>query len=342
MVAAIDAEKHGDRTYCGAATQAAADRQCFNPPTNSPAATCVADEKLKTAADTGVVGRCSNGQLLRKRVDCAAPFNTDGTFNAACFAPKGIPLATGNFVFSLNLFRFRDTVRQDVIDEAALVNALAPAAPRAAGADAFAAHLAESNLAVDPGQVYLASLSMGSENTALSLAVNPRFKKGAFQSGFSIVDVSINPASSDHATLVALLAASNPPIVEGTADYLKFVQVAKWVLDPADAANYGALIAASAKPVLSQIGLCNPRIPNAQSQHFSAMLGLPVPLPEAGGTGFTQWFINAGAGAVCPAAAVDHGFLVDPTQSPTLTAQAQASFADFLATGAAQPITVRP
>jgi hypothetical protein len=333
VVAAIDAEKHGDRTYCGAATQAAADQQCLA--LSGAASTCVADAKLKTAADAGVVGRCSNG-LLRKRVDCAV-------FTPACIVPKGIPLATGNFIFTLNLFRFRDTLRQDVIDQAALVNALAPTAPRAAGADKFADHLALSNLAIDPDKVYFASLSLGAENSTLSVAVNPRFKRAAFQSGFAtIVDVSSNPASSDNATLVALLGAATPPIVPGTAGYLQFLQVAKWVMDPADAANYAQLIQASAKPVLSQIGLCDPRIPNAQSQYFTAMLGLPVPAPGAAGTGFTQWFVNSGSSATCPTDKVDHGFLIDPTQAPTLTSQAQASFADFLATGAAQPTTVRP
>jgi hypothetical protein len=343
VVAAIDAEKHGDRTYCGAATQAAADQQCLS--FTGGTSTCVHDPKLKTAADSDtVMGRCSGG-LLRKRVDCALA--DPGCYaSPATLAPKGIPAATGHYVFSLNLFRFRDTLRQDVIDQAALVNALAPAAPRAAGADAFAEHLALSDLAVNPNEVYFASLSLGSENATLSVAVNPRFKKGAFHAGFAtIVDVSSNPASSDNATLLALLAAANPPILPGTPAYLQFLQVAKWVLDPGEAANYAPLLApgaASAKPVLSQIGLCDARIPNAQSQYFTAMLGLPVPAPDAAGTGFTQWFINSASTASCPADRVDHGFLVSPTQSASLTAKAQVSFADFLATGAAQPTTVRP
>jgi hypothetical protein len=341
VVAAIDAEKHGDRTYCAATTQAAADQQCFSLPTNSPPSTCVHDPKLKTAADAEtVVGRCSGG-LLRKRIDCALA--DPGCYTSGALAPKGIPAASGQFIFSLNLFRTRDSLRQDVIDQAALVYALAPATPRAAGADAFAEHLALSGLAVNPNEVYFASLSLGSENATLSVAVNPRFKKGAFHAGFAtIVDDLSNPASSDNARLLALLASATPPIVPGTPAYLQFLQVAKWVLDPADAANYAPLIAASAKPVLSQIGLCDTRIPNAQSQYFTAMLGLPVPAAGAAGTGFTQWFIDSAATASCPADGVDHGFLIDPTQSPSLTAQAQASFADFLATGAPQPTTVRP
>jgi len=337
VVAAIDGEKFGDRTYCGAATQAAADQQCLPP------STCVNDPVLKTAADAGVVGRCTitgtpGNFVLRKRIDCTSADPTP-CIQASATA-KGLPLESGRFFVSLNLFRTRDSFRQDIIDQSALVSALAPATPRG---DPFADLLGTQGLAVDPAQIYFASASLGSANSMLSVAVNPRFTKGAFQSGFStIVDDYSNPESSDFPGLVALLGTSTPPIVPGTAGFLQFLQVAKWILDPADAANYGALLQASAKPVLHQIALCDPRIPNAQSQYFSARLGLPVPAPGTAGNGFTQWFINSAATAACPADRVGHGFLIDPTPLPTITAQSQASFADFLATGNAQPITVRP
>jgi len=333
VVAAIDVEKHGDRTYC------TADNQCLPP------ATCVADPKLKTSADPGIVGRCAGGALLRKRVDCTLP--DPQCAQPSQLAPKGIPLATGNLLVSLNLFRTRDTFRQDVIDEAALVSALAPSSPRPAGTDPFAGHLGlgPNGYAVHPDEVYLASLSLGSINSVLSLAVNPRFKKGAFHAGgATFVDIPANPASSDHAALIALLASATPPIAENTPAYLQFLQVAKWVLDPGDPANYGERLRARspAVPVLSQIGLCDTRIPNAQSQFFTAMLGLPVPAAGAAGTGFTQWLVNSASTAACPADAVTHGVLIDPSTQPLLTAASQASFADFLATGAAQPTTVRP
>jgi hypothetical protein len=344
IVAAIDAEKHGDRTYCGGADQATADLQCFNP-AGAPASTCVADPKLKTSVDTGIVGRCDSG-LLRKRVDCADAdvFLPSGAFNSACYAPKGIPLASGQYIISSNFFRSRDTFRQDVIDQAALVNALAPTAPPTAGADAFYDHLAGLNRAVHPDQVYFASLSFGSTNAALSVAVNPRFKMGAFQSGFAtITDAFFNPESKYYATAAALLASFTPPVLPGTAQWTQFQQVAKWILDPADAANYGAMIKASSKPVLSQIGLCDGTVPSVQSEYFTAMLGLPVPAPSLAdtSTGYTQWFSGSTTTLACPAAAVDHGWLITPSTG-TLMTQAQASFAEFLTTGAAQPTTVKP
>ncbi|MBI5068949.1 MAG: hypothetical protein HZB56_11985 [Deltaproteobacteria bacterium] len=330
-VAAIDADKHGDRTYC------TADNQCV------PGNACVADPNLRTATDTTIVGRCQNGALLRSRLDC-------GTFDpATCISPKGIPLASGNLYVSANLFRTRDSARQDVIDQAVLINTLAPAQPRASGADQLAARMLSyaPTIAIHPDQIYFASLSLGSMNSALSVALNPRIQKGAFHAGgATLVDVFANPAAQDHPTLVALLGSFNPPILENTPEYLQFLQVAKWILDPADPANYGALIAASGKPVLSQIGLCDQRVPNDQNRLFTALLGLPVPEPTAGGTGFTQWFINAATGATCPDALADHGFLIDPwpppPAAPTLTFQAQSSFGAFLATSAAQPATVRP
>ncbi len=323
-VAAIDAEKHGDRTYC------TADEQCV------PGNACVADPSLRTATDATIVGRCQNGALLRSRLDCA-------TFDpATCISPKGVPLATGNLYVSANLFRTRDSARQDVIDQAMLVNTLAPAQPRAAGADQLAARMLSyaPTIAIHPDQIYFASLSLGSMNSALSVALNPRIQKGAFHAGgATLVDVFANPAAQDHPTLLALLGSFTPPILENTPEYLQFLQVAKWILDPADPANYGALIAASGKPVLSQIGLCDQRVPNDQNRLFTALLGLPVPEPTAGGTGFTQWFINAATGAACPDALADHGFLIEPGP---LTVQAQTSFGAFLATSAAQPVTVRP
>lgn len=331
VVAAIDAEKHGDRTYC------TADNQCLPP------AACVADPKLRTATDATVVGRCAGGALLRSRLDCAA-FDP-----ATCLSPKGIPLASGNLYVSANLFRTRDSARQDVVDQAVLVNTLAPAQPRAAGTDQLASRLLSYSptVAIHPDQVYFASLSLGSMNATLSLALNPRIKKGAFHAGgATLVDVFANPAAQDHPTLVALLGSFTPPILENTPEYLQFLQVAKWILDPADPANYGPIIAASGKPVLSQMGLCDQRVPNDQNRLFTALLGLPVPEPTAGGTGFSQWFINAATGATCPDALADHGFLLDPwpppPAAPTLTQQAQASFGSFLATSAAQPVTVRP
>jgi hypothetical protein len=333
VVAAIDGDKFGDRTYCSGATQAAANAMC------APTATCDDVAALHTPGDPTIVGRCSGGNLLKVRADCQSPnAPTPSCFSTA--APKGQAVASGNLVVSLNLFRTRDTFRQDIIDQATLVNALAPAAPRTAGTDPFADHLALSNLAVNPDEVYIASLSLGTVKTSLSLAVNPRFKKAALQSAFATIVDDFSQSPEDSIALDAMLATIG--VLPGTADYLQFLQVAKWIIDPADPANYAAALRSGGKPILHQIAFCDHRVTNSSSDYFTGSVGLPVPVPGASGTGFAQYFVNSASGAVCATDFVDHGFLIDPTATPTLTAKAQASFADFLETGAAQPVTVRP
>jgi hypothetical protein len=302
----------------------------------------VDDPLLHGPGDPAVVGRCSNG-ILRYRVDCASLFDANGAVIQSCLSPKGIAVAAGQFIITTNFFRARDTFRQDVIDEAALVNALAPTAPPAAtGTDLFYDHLVASNLAVDHTKVYFASLSFGSANAALSVALNPRFTKGAFQSGFAtITDTFFNPDSKYYATAVSLLAGLG--VTPGTAAWTQYQQVLKWILDPADPANYGALIKASAKPVMSQLGLCDDTVPNAQSAFFTANMGLPVPTPNIGDTssGFTQWFTSSGSTVACPDAKVGHGFLIEPAAG-TLMTQAQDAYANFLSAGTAPPTLVKP
>jgi hypothetical protein len=345
VVAAVDAAKHGDRTYCSASNQ------CV------PGDTCVPIPALGTPVDPVAPGTCQTA-LLRHRMDCSA---TDT--NPACFtAPKGLPFASGNFLLSLNLFRTRDTLRQDIADQAFLALALArPVALRGGGAlDPLAEHLDTTyGIAIDPTKVYFVGQSLGAMLGALSVAANPRFTRAVLaEGGATAIDIFANPDSSFHSTLVALLSAADPPIVEGTPQYLQFLQVAKWVLDPADPANFaGTLLGDLAHPrlpiglpfapavpaeVLAQAALCDGTIPNPQNEELAGLVGIPVPLPpDTTGTGDFQWFINSASGATCPTDAVNHGVLLDFAQ-PSLTTQAQADAADFLSSGAAQPTPVRP
>ncbi|HEY6003613.1 MAG TPA: hypothetical protein VIV57_12120 [Anaeromyxobacter sp.] len=343
VVAAIDAAKHGDRTYCSA------DNQCV------PGDTCVPNPALGTPVDPVAPGTCQLA-LLRHRMDCAA---TDT--NPACFtAPKGLPFASGNFLLSLNLFRTRDTLRQDIADQSFLALALArPAALRGPGPlDPLAAHLDTTyGIAIDPTKVYFVGQSLGAMQGTLNVAANPRFTRAVLaEGGATAIDIFANPDSSFHQTLVDLLAAAG--IVEGTPEYLQFLQIAKWVLDPSDPANFaGTLLGGTDHPrlpiglpfapaqpaeVLAQAALCDGTIPNPQNQELAGLVGVIPPLPpDTVGTGDFQWFINSAAGATCPTDAATHGVLLDFVH-PTLTAQAQASVADFLSSGAAQSTPVRP
>jgi hypothetical protein len=325
------------------------------------ASTCAFKPNLTSPTDNGTpIGVCESapgvrGSYLNMRVDCALPFLADGqTPNPVCISPKGVPYVSANYLVSLNFFRTRDSLRQDIIDQSALVKALAPTGQ---STDAFAAHLAAFTgggaFAVDPTQIYWVSQSLGSIQGAVDIAVNPRISRAVFSvPGATIVDIFANPESRFHASLVSLVA----PIQENSPEYLQLLQVAKWILDPADPANFGRHVIASplasplngapfnfANPdrtgkILTQNALCDNTIPNTQNAYFASQLGLAVPAAGAATNGFVQWYAKS-AGVTCPADAVTHGFLLDGANL-SLTSKAQTTAGGFLANPSAQPATV--
>jgi hypothetical protein len=350
VVAAIDGEKHGDRSWC------TSDAQCCPAALCGVASTCAFKENLTGPTDGGTpIGVCESapgvrGGYLNYRIDCADPFLADGvTPDQTCFSPKGVPYVSGNYLVSMNFFRTRDSLRQDVIDQSALVKALAPYGQ---GTDALALHLAESDYAVDPTRIYWLSQSLGSSQGAVDLAAIPRFQNAVFNApGATLVDIFANPESHFHQTLLDLL----DPIVEGTPDYLKTLQVAKWILDPADPANFAPHVLAdrltspldalpgnpTSRSALVQAALCDGTIPNAQNAYFASQLGVAVPAAGAASNGYVQWYLTGATGAVCPDNAATHGFLLDGVDA-SLTSQAQTTAGAFLASPAAEPATVRP
>ncbi len=352
VVAAIDGEKHGDRSWC------TSDDQCCPAALCGAASTCAFKDNFTSPTDgTTQIGVCESapdvrGSYLNMRVDCAEPFLADGVSpNPACLSPKGIPYVSANYLVSLNFFRTRDTLRQDIIDQSSLVKALAPTAT---SADAFATHLAASDIAVDYTKVYLLSHSLGAIQGAVDVAVNPRFSHSVFAApGATVVDIFANPASDYHAALVELL----DPIQENSAEYLQLLQVAKWILDPAEPANFakhvnlerlvsplnaaGFANQSRAGQLLVENALCDNVIPNTQNAYFASQLGLSVPTPGAASSGYVQWYVNSAATQTCPADAATHSFLFDGADL-SLTTQAQVTAASFLASPATQPATVRP
>jgi hypothetical protein len=325
IVAAIDMPKHGDRSFCASDADCATGDRCEPQPA------------LASASDPVAPGLCKT--------------TSGGEGRLARMAPKAVPRASGNFLVSLDLFRTRDTLRQDVIDHAFLTLALArPAALRAGYTpDALETYLAATHdLGVDPTRVYWASQSLGSVVGTLNLAANDRFSRAVLNTGgATLVDIFANPTSGYHDDLVALLATNDPPIQEDTAGYRQFLQVAKWILDPAEPANFAARVAT---PLLFQAAYCDGTIPNDQNELLAALLGATPPLPATTATtGRFQWFLGTASGDVgaCPApgaqpppSAVSHGFLLASTSPVTIAAQ--SALADFLATGDAQPTPFRP
>jgi len=360
VVAAIDSAMRGDRSYCsgsGATAQAQANQMCCPAALCGVASTCHFYPNLSSPVDVDAsgnaiqIGLCETapgvrGQMLSHRQD-----------NGAVPSPKGLAFASANRLLSLNFFRLRDAFRQDVVDESALIKSMAPIGPPIPGAaDAFASYLRDKyGIAVDFTKVYFAGHSGGAISGTMTMAVNPRISRAVtYASGATFTDIAANPDSHFHATLVSLLP---PGSGEGTPDYLKLLQLAKWILDPAEPANYaqyvvpGSLPSPFASPpfdttplhafwptqpvrdVLAQLSLCDNSVPNPQNLYYAGSLGLVAPAtPGTSSTGRVQWFLQNGAGTCSsPADAVTHGNLIDFV-TPTLTLQAQSYMGGFLAT----------
>ena len=347
VVAAIDANKHGDRAFCRL------DAECKS-------GTCVHDTEFLGEGDaTGATpGHCQGG---------VADFVRDTAGSSAR------PAASGEFLISGNLFRSRDTFRQDIIDEAQLVRLLSPnpfcdpaATPLAANTCANHLITAATAIQIDPARIYYAGSSMGAINGTVDVAANPRFSRAALNvGGATIVDVfSQSPNLSGQ--LNTLLAGLG--ITPGTAAYLQFLNVAKWVLDPAEPENFGQNLLAntlpnfiadqtgktaqSPKAVLGQMALCDKTVPNAFGANLYTLIGLPF---NPGGTNtttasFTLFFAGATATPTCPANGVDHSFLAEWSvygnavnfPNNNITQQAQDDIAGFFASSPTAPPPARP
>jgi pimeloyl-ACP methyl ester carboxylesterase len=225
------------------------------------------------------------------------------------------------------------------------------------GLNAFSTELLGRGLAVDPLRTYYVGHSFGAISDAITLAANPRVVRGVLAApGATAVDVFSSPESHYSANLNALLATATPPILPGTSDYLKTLQVAKWILDPAEPANFVSFVLPGALPnpfqgsalqaffpaqpardVLSQFSYKDGSVPNAQNAYYAGRLGYPVPpVGSAATDSNVQWYFDpVGPGTVSHSNILD--FKID-----SLTRQAQSNAAQFLVTPVGQAATVTP
>jgi hypothetical protein len=362
VVVAIDAAKHGDRSFC------AKDSDCVS-------GACTHDPAMAGQGDAPGAGpgTCSAG-FRTHPVDCP-------TGAAQCSSPTdGVPYASSNFLISANFFRTRDTLRQDILDQSQLIHAIAIAPTAAFPTDnALETHLAQpanGGLIIDPTRVYFVGQSLGSIQGTADVAANPRISKATLNvGGGTIVDVFTNSPAFAPQTNLLLLSIG---VVPGTASYLQFLTVAKTILDPADPLNFAGHLTANtlpnllasptmpppqaAKKILTQIAYCDQTVPNP----FNYLLAENVPtspLPGAPGFGATagtsEIFVAnqtnftdcpVFGGAALPPAAVDHAFITSwtPVTSQAtgakyiLTEKAQADAAAFVAKDTLPPSVQTP
>jgi hypothetical protein len=359
---AIDAEKHGDRSFC---TSGVSDG-CI--PGAGTSGICATQLPPGAQADANPPGKCPNGFLYRGVSSACTASPSSCTFNPTV---AGIPYVSGNYLVSANFFRTRDTLRQDIIDQSQLVRAIAFAPPAsfaggATGHTVFDHMVANGAVVIDPTKVYYVGQSLGAIQGAANVAANPRISKAVLNvGGGTVVDIFTN--SPAFAANTNQLLAGLGILPGANTAYLQFLVVAKTILDPADPVNFAGHLQANtlpnllpplggnpngtvpqaAKSILAQMALCDQVVPNAFGFVLDSTAGTaPLPLVSAsfGVPGNFELFYTASSppsagtfaadltsclkGTVT-ASAVSHGFLLD-FADVNATAQAQADAASFL------------
>ena len=349
VIAAIDAAKHGARAFC------AIDAECTT-------GSCVHDPALAGQLDPpGMTpGHCKGATPIDPKLvntprlcpSGASSCNTAGT-------NPGTPVATGNFLLGANLFRTRDSFRQDVIDQAQLIRVLgvdpsgllkSPPVPVPDSEEIFHAMLDTFGVIIDPSKVYFIGQSLGSISGTVDVATNPRISKAVLNvGGGTVVDVfRTSPSLGDR--LNALLSGLG--IAQGTSKYLQFINVAKWVLDPADPINFADKVQRNPLPnllheaspgslppaldvdpmlpkkTLAQVANCDNTVPNPFNYQLDQLIGLGRDSAAANPTGTLQLFhFQALDSAACPGGPIPHGFIVNwGFATPPSPAIPQASF----------------
>ncbi len=344
VTVAIDAAKHGDRSFCTSGTTGATSG-CTG------GAACTTALPPGAQGDANPPGTCGVAGFVKH------PVSATCTGACATAATDGIPYVSSNYLVSTNFFRTRDTFRQDLIDESQLVRVMAfpPPGPPPTGHAVFD-HMVARGVIIDPATIYFSGQSLGAIQGAMDVATNPRISKAAFNvGGGTIVDIFTNsPAFS--ANTDKLLAGLG--IVRGTSGFLQFLVVAKTVLDPADPINFVGHLTANtlpnllpplggatdgsvpqaAKKILTQIANCDQVVPNPFNFIYASTIPTgPLPTGLAffapGATGTFQLFVTTpfdpATFGTCAASTVEHAFLTDWV-TPSLTTNAQTDVSNFV------------
>jgi hypothetical protein len=271
VVAGIDFPLHGERNWCGA------DADCTTDGTAN--GTCDKTGAFANSAGQGDAvrpGVCANGSVPRT--------------------------AGSRYLISATFFRTRDTFRQAALDMSALSLALArPPAPYPQPAGNPLSAVLPAGVIVDPSAIYYEGISWGAINGTSIVATNPRITRGVLSvGGGTIVDVfTTSPsfqAGVDALFPTLLPGFTRPAVTPGNpafnpaifAAYTQLLQVAKWILDPADPLNYAqhlrtsplpnllanpaGTVAQSAKDVFAQVALGDTVVPNPTNYLLDALI----------------------------------------------------------------------
>jgi len=199
--------------------------------------------------------------------------------------------------------------------------------------------------------------SLGSLDGALDLAANPRISRAVLNvGGATIIDI-LTTSPNLGGPFLSVLASIG--IVPGTPEYLLFLITTKWILDPADSANFAQHLVTAPLPnllvdptgatpqapkaILGQAARCDLTVPNSTSELLYGLIGLaPLEPTASSATPGLQWFMTS-SGGTCPGDATGpgagHGFLLDWTV-PAMAAVAQENVVSYLLGGPVSPTPV--
>ncbi|MBZ4420472.1 hypothetical protein [Myxococcus sp. RHSTA-1-4] len=264
-VAAMDTVYHGERTSCAGISPANAIR--FGDPANptvidSPNEACANGSTCDVEVGSPTYGRCvaptTAASCDKSPTDPADPAAVHGDLFCAsqgqgrCLdtgkceggdflrpSANAAPYISGwNFLNLTNLFATRDNFRHHVVDFAQFARALGTASINARLTAAGAGTL-------NGAQVDYVGQSLGGLQGPLSASVSNRMRRVALNaSGGGLVDVLLtatNPVFVQYRTgFNTLLGSVGRPV--GTPAYDEFITLARTILDPADALNYGRFL----------------------------------------------------------------------------------------------------
>jgi dienelactone hydrolase len=269
-------------------------------------------------------GMCANGGTPPDNL--TAPPRSGTT--AACYAP----------FLSPDLGATRDNIRQTVLDQQALVAAL-----KACGTTAC------NDLKVDPARILYMGQSLGGIMGSMTVGINPDVKAGVLNvPGVGWADILENTATLaircplvDGLIDAGLLVGEKWNPVAGTGlcttdawktqpGYRQFAVIGRWVLDPADPANFTRRLAARRFMIQEVVG--DTVVPNIATANEGALTGLmpltasplapTAPPPYAPSTVIStmpaesKWVryptLPADGGTGFPGNAFTHGSLLQP------------------------------
>jgi hypothetical protein len=224
---------------------------------------------MPTGTKCETIAQCQSGETCGSLAAMPSLVPPSPTTAAQCYAP----------FLSPDLGTTRDGIRQTILDHQRVIKALKMCG--AAGC---------TPISVNPDKIFYAGLSLGSIIGGMSTAMSPDIKAAVLNvGGAGWADIVENTETlAIRCSLVNGLIDAGILVGEkwagGTTGlcttdewkmqpgYATFAAIGRWVLDPADPANFGPRIAA--KKLLIQEVVGDTVVPNVATDRYAAVTGL--------------------------------------------------------------------